>query len=156
MVWGEFHAAQQRKCNQQRSYISTMQKTLASARLTSSENQPFLEEYKKGDQVKYAEKLKQISADKATELVIELDDVKSFFKDDGLVERMMKNTRRYHTLFCAAVDLLLPQSYKKPTDESSPVDVMIAIRREHDAERAQSGERLDGDNQPFPAVLVRK
>jgi len=91
-----------------------------------------------------------------TEILIELDDIKTHFKDDQLVQNIMQNSRRYHTLFCSAVDALLPDTNKKPTDESSPIEVMISIRREHDLERAQTGQAPDSDNQPFPAALTRR
>lgn len=115
-----------------------------------------MEEFKKLDRAKYVDKLKQVSVGKATEILIELDDCKAFFKDDTLVSSILSNTRRYHSLFCEAVDLLVSDNVKKPTDESSPIDVMIAIRREHDQERAQSGQAPDADNQPFPAALTRR
>lgn len=116
----------------------------------------FLEEFKKLDQPKYLDKLKQVSQGRLAEILVELDDVKAFFNDDSLVSNIVSNSRRYHSLFCEAVDSLVSDNVVPPTDLSSPIDVMIAIRRQRDQERVQTGQVPDADNQPFPAALTRR
>ncbi|KAJ3395525.1 Mcm2-7 hexameric complex component [Lobulomyces angularis] len=105
---------------------------------------------------KYVDYMKRVSKGKQDSILIELDDIKKFFPDDSIVESIEKNTRRYHTLFCRIIDPLIPESRNVINDESSPVEVMIAVRKQLDLDRENSGQTNDADNQQFPPELTRK
>ena len=118
--------------------------------------QRFVEEFKSTAGLKYSEMLKQVSTGDLTRIMIELDDVLAFYPDAILVKNIAQNTRRYHSLFCLAIDPLVPESINLIRNNSRPIDVMIASRRELDRQREAKGLPIDQDNMPFPPVLLRK
>lgn len=68
--------------------------------------------------------------------------------NEQLCHDIIQNTKRYRTLFYAAVDELMPVSSTPVSQDASPLDVIIALRQQRDAQRT--------DDPSFPPALTRR
>ena len=83
------------------------------------------------------------------EVTIELDDVEK--GDLSLCLNIEKNVNSYVNMFCQVVDELYPAATTMPTEESSPLEVLIHQRRVRNEELGQNANDL-----VYPPDLVRK
>jgi len=75
--------------------------------------------------------------------------------DEALLEHIEGNTARYMNLIYKAIDSLLPQQQGNINDESNPLEVLMAQRRQlqaaHDPQPNQAA-----DSTRFPPELTRR
>ncbi|KAI8927057.1 MCM2/3/5 family-domain-containing protein [Entophlyctis helioformis] len=111
---------------------------------------------------KYIEMLREIANRELDMLEIDLDDLEKFEESAELVSNIENNTRRYVSLFYEVADKLIPDSDAAPGNDSSPLEVLIYQRRQHDAARAQDIGDVAVDtsrtvsNAMFPPALTRR
>ena len=92
--------------------------------------------------LKYMTQLQKI-ANKQSEIIeIELDDIQDFFdsaKDQGFVERVRTNTKRYIQLFSDVIDQHMPQpSIVIAQEDMSSFDIVMQQRRFNAANARQA------------------
>lgn len=76
--------------------------------------------------------------------------------EDQTVANIQRNAKRYLHLFADAVDALLPASTTDVTSEDDVIDIMIAQRKQKDAEDRAKGILAEGEEMKFPAALTRR
>ena len=116
-------------------------------------------------QKKYLEMLQQVADRERSNILVELDDLRSFEDSLGsdvnlkLVDSIMKNTKHYVELFSIAVDKVLPRPTRDITFKDDVLDVIMSQReRRNDTMRETAevnGEALS-DASTFPAELTRR
>ncbi|KAH9930757.1 MCM-domain-containing protein [Fomitopsis serialis] len=103
-----------------------------------------------GRNKKYMEQLQRIANREQQMLIIDLEDISEQQKTvSELVSRIIRNTRRYVTLFSEAVDRLMPVPTKDISEYDEVIDVILHQRRERN-------ERLEGTQDRFPEHLLRR
>ncbi|XP_067014629.2 DNA replication licensing factor Mcm7 [Anabrus simplex] len=102
---------------------------------------------------KYAHQLTNIAHREQIALTIDLDDVRDFEPD--LVDSIVKNTRRYTTLFADVVAELLPVYKQKEVVAKDALDVYIEHRTALEQRLRQPGEHRDPHNK-YPPELMRR
>eukprot|EP00899_Mesostigma_viride_P019352 jgi/Mesvir1/27418/Mv07214-RA.1 len=121
--------------------------------------QNFVSDYGDGT-LKYMIMLKEVSNRTRRVLEVDLSDVQEFKQDEAFVAAIMRNTVRYASLFCDAVDLLMPAPSAIFLGSEDVFDVLTRMRRDHmeDAAAAEGGEErvvTDAKNR-MPAELTRR
>ncbi|KAG1712806.1 hypothetical protein DVH05_000541 [Phytophthora capsici] len=114
---------------------------------------------------KYARMLQEVANRERTSIPISLDDVQIFEKDDAnFVSRIVRNARRYISLFADAVDENLPPPTRDISDSQDVLDVLRMSRAQEVAQQRQTEDNEDG-SQPaanvntaniFPPALMRR
>ncbi|KAE8905125.1 DNA replication licensing factor [Phytophthora fragariae] len=114
---------------------------------------------------KYARMLQEVANRERTSVPISLDDVQIFEKDDpAFVTRIVRNARRYISLFSDAVDENLPPPTTDISDSQDVLDVLRISRAQELAQQRQT-EDPQTDGQPpananaaniFPPALMRR
>ncbi|KAE8997320.1 DNA replication licensing factor [Phytophthora rubi] len=116
---------------------------------------------------KYARMLQEVANRERTSVPISLDDVQIFEKDDpAFVTRIVRNARRYISLFSDAVDENLPPPTRDISDSQDVLDVLRISRAQELAQQRQT-EDAQTDGQPpanananaaniFPPALMRR
>lgn len=114
---------------------------------------------------KYLEMLQQVADRERNNILIELDDLKTFEDSLGtdinlrLVESIMKNTKHYVDLFSIAVDKVMPKESKDITFKDDVLDIIMSQReKRNDTMREAAdvnGESLS-DASTFPPELTRR
>ncbi|KAG7193585.1 DNA replication licensing factor MCM7 [Scheffersomyces spartinae] len=129
---------------------------------------------------KYMTQLQHIANRKQSTLMVDLDDVHQWMQltqhtgKDSLWSHVLRNTHRYHELFCRAVDFLLPNPTIPMSDQEDVLDVILAQRRNRNIQLRQEqrqesnviAEGIPGavtddngegdDNTTFPPTLTRR
>ncbi|KAI9636883.1 DNA replication licensing factor MCM7 [Dioszegia hungarica] len=104
---------------------------------------------------KYMKLLRRVANRQTTEVVIDLSDLKKFSEDTSLLHNILKNTRRYVSLFCEAIDALMPEPDVELTDHAGDVlDIIMQQRREMN-DQIENGER-PAEGGMFPPELMRR
>jgi len=114
---------------------------------------------------KYMEMLQQVADRERSNILIELDDLKSF--EDSLemdvnlklVESIMKNTKHYVELFSIAVDKLMPKESKDITFKDDVLDIIMSQREKRNEtmrENAEVNGESVSDASTFPPELTRR
>lgn len=81
---------------------------------------------------------------------------KQFSEDTTLLHNILKNTRRYVSLFCEAIDALLPDPDVDMVDHTGDVlDLIMQQRREMNVQ-VENGDRQGEGNNTFPPELMRR
>ncbi|ETV95484.1 hypothetical protein H310_10955 [Aphanomyces invadans] len=102
---------------------------------------------------KYADILQEIADRQRTTIAISLDDVLQFENDEGFVRNIVRNTRRYVTLFSDAVDEILPPPSRDITQAHDVLDVL----RLHRVQEATTDPDHPVDVRTiFPPALMRR
>ncbi|KAG1699881.1 hypothetical protein DVH05_012320 [Phytophthora capsici] len=114
---------------------------------------------------KYARMLQEVANRERTSIPISLDDVQIFEKDDAnFVSRIVRNARRYISLFADAVDENLPPPTRDISASQDVLDVLRMSRAQEVAQQRQTEDNEDG-SQPaanvntaniFPPALMRR
>eukprot|EP00644_Phytophthora_capsici_P011688 jgi/Phyca11/536287/estExt2_fgenesh1_pg.C_PHYCAscaffold_500046 len=114
---------------------------------------------------KYARMLQEVANRERTSIPISLDDVQIFEKvDANFVSRIVRNARRYISLFADAVDENLPPPTRDISDSQDVLDVLRMSRAQEVAQQRQTEDNEDG-SQPaanvntaniFPPALMRR
>ncbi|KAI9348788.1 MCM2/3/5 family-domain-containing protein [Zopfochytrium polystomum] len=100
--------------------------------------------------IKYKALINEVSERLATSITIDLDDLLIFDNgDDGLVRNIEHNTSRYISLFCDAIDAIMPTNNERPGPDSNPIDVVIYQRQQREID-AEDGVQV------FPKSLTRR
>ncbi|KAK4687318.1 DNA replication licensing factor MCM7, partial [Tremellales sp. Uapishka_1] len=103
---------------------------------------------------KYMKVLRKVANRQTTEVVIDLGDLKKFSNDGTLLHHILRNARRYVSLFCEAIDKLMPLPDHEVDFAGDVLDLIMQQRRELNEQIAQ-GERAGQDN-AFPPDLMRR
>ncbi|RKO87054.1 MCM2/3/5 family-domain-containing protein [Blyttiomyces helicus] len=69
---------------------------------------------------------------------------------EPLMENIEKNTRRYVSLFCTAIDALLPENDTVPGEDSDPLEVIMFQRKQRNQSKEETGDP------GFPPMLARR
>lgn len=114
---------------------------------------------------KYLEMLQKVADRERNNILIELDDLKTFEDSLGmdvnlkLVESIMKNTKHYIDLFSVAVDKVMPKESKDITFKDDVLDIIMSQREKRNETMRESaevnGESLS-DASTFPPELTRR
>ncbi|CAK4624049.1 hypothetical protein LEN26_006344 [Aphanomyces euteiches] len=102
---------------------------------------------------KYVDILQEIADRQRTTISISLDDVLAYDNDEGFVRNIMRNTRRYVTLFSDAVDEILPPPSR---DISEAHDVLDVLRLHRVQEAATDSDQPVDIRTVFPPALMRR
>ncbi|KAF0689972.1 Aste57867_18616 [Aphanomyces stellatus] len=102
---------------------------------------------------KYADMLQEIADRQRTTIDISLDDVSNFDNDEGFVRNIMRNARRYVTLFSDAVDEILPPPSRDITEAH---DVLDVLRLQRAQESTVDPEHPVDVRTIFPPALMRR
>jgi DNA replication licensing factor MCM7 len=78
-----------------------------------------------------------------------------FDDDTALLHNILRNTRRYLQLFSEVVDQLMPAPDRALDATDDVLDVIMAQRRERNAQHQQTAETA-GDQELFPPELMRR
>ncbi|RLN93278.1 hypothetical protein BBJ28_00012583 [Nothophytophthora sp. Chile5] len=113
---------------------------------------------------KYARMLQEVANRERTAIPISLDDVQIFEKDDALVRRIVRNARRYVSLFADAVDENLPPPTRDISDSQDVLDVLRLSRAQELAQQRRPPTDEGDDAAPattaannvFPPALMRR
>lgn len=127
----------------------------------------FLQQFQEGDSLKYMEALQNIADRQSNVLQVCLDDVLGWGSDEGFVERIQINARRYMELFAKAADILMPrptpgrENTSQTTEGVDDVfDVLLSqrIQQQEESSRAASGSgNVPSDpHAAFPPSLLRR
>uniref|UniRef100_K3W9A1 DNA replication licensing factor MCM7 n=1 Tax=Globisporangium ultimum (strain ATCC 200006 / CBS 805.95 / DAOM BR144) TaxID=431595 RepID=K3W9A1_GLOUD len=110
------------------------------------------------DGPKYARMLQEVANRERTSVPISLDDIQIFEHDEELVRRIMRNTRRYISLFAEAIDENLPVPTRDISDSQDVLDVLRLHRAQELAQQTQqsSGSAEVNANNIFPPALMRR
>ncbi|KAK5076871.1 DNA replication licensing factor MCM7 [Lithohypha guttulata] len=114
---------------------------------------------------KYMDMLQKIADRERSNILIELDDLKSFEESLGtdvtlkLVDSIMKNTKHYVDLFSYAIDKLMPKESKDITFKDDVLDIIMSQRQKRN-ETMREGAEVNGeslaDASTFPPELTRR
>lgn len=114
---------------------------------------------------KYMDMLQKVADRERNNILVELDDLKSFEDSLGnevnlkLVESIMKNTKHYVELFSYAVDKLMPKESKDITFKDDVLDIIMSQRQKRNETMRETAE-VDGeslsDASTFPPELTRR
>ncbi|KAK1935722.1 DNA replication licensing factor mcm7 [Phytophthora citrophthora] len=114
---------------------------------------------------KYARMMQEVANRERTSIPISLDDMQIFEKEDiNFVSRIVRNARRYISLFADAVDENLPPPTRDISDSQDVLDVLRMSRAQEVAQQRQTEDNEDG-TQPaanantaniFPPALMRR
>lgn len=77
-----------------------------------------------------------------------------FSNDTTLLHNILKNTRRYVSLFCEAIDKLMPEPDRGMDHADDVLDLIMQQRREMNAQ-VENGER-PAEGGIFPPELMRR
>ncbi|KAI9668145.1 MAG: Mcm2-7 hexameric complex component [Bathelium mastoideum] len=120
----------------------------------------------RGPKKKYMEILQDVADRKASQVLIELDDVDEYEKSlDGqytglkLVESIEKNANSYIELLSRAVDKVMPQPSQEPTFKDDVLDIIMtqrSKRNERIQEAMDSDIAADSPESIFPPALTRR
>ncbi|CAG8601950.1 7799_t:CDS:2, partial [Acaulospora colombiana] len=105
---------------------------------------------------KYMRQLQSIANREQDSLIIELDDIANWIDraENGLLNRIQTNTRRYLDLFYQVIDDkdngLMPKSQRDIGIEDDVIDVIMQHRKDRDAQRSEE------DRTHFPPALTRR
>ncbi|CAK4081954.1 unnamed protein product [Aphanomyces euteiches] len=102
---------------------------------------------------KYVDILQEIADRQRTTISISLDDVLAYDNDEGFVRNIMRNSRRYVTLFSDAVDEILPPPSR---DISEAHDVLDVLRLHRVQEAATDSDQPVDIRTVFPPALMRR
>ncbi|CAI5709803.1 unnamed protein product [Peronospora destructor] len=115
---------------------------------------------------KYARMLHEVANRERTSIPISLDDVQIFDNDDAtFVSRIVRNARRYISLFSDAVDENLPPPTRDISDSQDVLDVLRISRAQELAQQQQLNDNeTDGSHSIssgnaasiFPPALMRR
>ncbi|KAL4116813.1 hypothetical protein PRIC2_012265 [Phytophthora ramorum] len=113
---------------------------------------------------KYTRMLQEVANRERTSIPISLDDMLIFERDDpSFVTRVLRNTRRYISLFSDAVDENLPPPTRDISDSQDVLDVLRMSRAQELAQQRQTTDDTQPDGQPpantaniFPPALMRR
>ncbi|DAZ97175.1 TPA: hypothetical protein N0F65_004025 [Lagenidium giganteum] len=110
------------------------------------------------DGPKYARMLQEVANRERVSIPISLDDVQIFENDDDFVHRIVRNTRRYISLFAQAIDESLPAPTRDISDSQDVLDVLRLHRAQELAQQQQQttgSDTVDAAN-IFPPALMRR
>ncbi|KAL4088169.1 hypothetical protein PRIC1_012596 [Phytophthora ramorum] len=113
---------------------------------------------------KYTRMLQEVANRERTSIPISLDDMLIFERDDpSFVTRVLRNARRYISLFSDAVDENLPPPTRDISDSQDVLDVLRMSRAQELAQQRQTTDDTQPDGQPpantaniFPPALMRR
>ncbi|KAG7379878.1 Mcm2-7 hexameric complex component [Phytophthora pseudosyringae] len=112
---------------------------------------------------KYSRMLQEVANRERTSIPIALDDMQIFEKDDAtFVTRIVRNARRYISLFSDAVDENLPPPTRDIADSQDVLDVLRMSRAQELAQQRQAEDTETDGSQPagsaniFPPALMRR
>ncbi|CAH0519669.1 unnamed protein product [Peronospora belbahrii] len=115
---------------------------------------------------KYARMMQEVANRERTSIPISLDDVQIFDKDDAnFVSRIVRNARRYISLFSDAVDENLPPPTRDISDFQDVLDVLRISRAQEMAQQRQINDSEIDSRQStatgnaadiFPPALMRR
>ncbi|KAF9334962.1 Mcm2-7 hexameric complex component, partial [Linnemannia elongata] len=111
-------------------------------------------------QLKYFMQLQMIANRRQKKLVIQLNDViKAGFdrtKASNLAPHIMANTKRYVSLFCSAIDAIMPLPTEDMEAKASVLDVVLSQRRSHNANFVNANGEVPMEELPYPPALTRR
>ncbi|KAG0265625.1 Mcm2-7 hexameric complex component [Actinomortierella ambigua] len=112
-------------------------------------------------QLKYFKQLQHIANRQQKKLTIHLDDVAKYdrSKSTNLASNIMGNTKRYVSLFCTAIDAIMPEPTEQLDHTASVIDVIVNQRRNRNQAAlaaAAGGEGPELTELPFPPALTRR
>jgi DNA replication licensing factor MCM7 len=109
---------------------------------------------------KYQLLLHEVATRATARFLIDLDDVQMFAPD--LVKDIMQNAKRYTSIFCAAIDELLPPISRSIGTEGDTVDDVLRSTRVANLDKnpdvSGDGEQLTDENvrKYLPPALLRR
>ncbi|KAG0297807.1 Mcm2-7 hexameric complex component [Linnemannia gamsii] len=109
-------------------------------------------------QLKYFMQLQMIANRRQKKLVVHLNDVIKFdrTKASNLAPHIMANTKRYVSLFCSAIDAIMPQPTDDMEAKPSVIDVVLSQRKSHNANFVNANGEMPLDELPYPPALTRR
>ncbi|KAG0320782.1 Mcm2-7 hexameric complex component [Linnemannia gamsii] len=109
-------------------------------------------------QLKYFMQLQMIANRRQKKLVIHLNDVIKFdrTKASNLAPHIMANTKRYVSLFCSAIDAIMPQPTDDMEAKASVIDVVLSQRKSHNTNFVNANGEMPLDELPYPPALTRR
>ncbi|KAF9289741.1 Mcm2-7 hexameric complex component [Linnemannia elongata] len=109
-------------------------------------------------QLKYFMQLQMIANRRQKKLVIQLNDVIKFdrTKASNLAPHIMANTKRYVSLFCSAIDAIMPLPTEDMDAKASVLDVVLSQRRSHNANFVNANGEVPMEELPYPPALTRR
>ncbi|KAF9906469.1 Mcm2-7 hexameric complex component [Linnemannia zychae] len=109
-------------------------------------------------QLKYFMQLQMIANRRQKKLVIHLNDVIKFdrTKASNLAPHIMANTKRYVSLFCTAIDAIMPQPTDDMEDKATVIDVILHQRKTHNANYVNANGEVPTEELPYPPALTRR
>ncbi|KAI8898316.1 MCM2/3/5 family-domain-containing protein [Globomyces pollinis-pini] len=119
----------------------------------------FLTKFTVNQTVKYDEILTEVSKGLTAHIEVALDDLVNYDDTDELVNNIESNTKRFASLFCEVVDSLLPDLDFTPTDDSSPLEVLIYQRMKRNEQIRDEDANMEdpqNSNPMFPPALTRR
>ncbi|KAF9363286.1 Mcm2-7 hexameric complex component [Mortierella sp. NVP85] len=111
-----------------------------------------------GLQLKYFKQLQLIANRRQKKLVIHLDDVIKYdrTRTSNLGHNIISNTKRYVSLFCNAIDAIMPAPTEDMDHTSSVLDVILSQRRTHNNNYIAANGDVPLTELPFPPALTRR
>ncbi|KAI9007723.1 putative DNA replication licensing factor Mcm7 [Hyaloraphidium curvatum] len=105
---------------------------------------------------KYKDQLAAVAEGRSDTITIDMDDIAAFDEvDDQLLEHIQENTARYLNLMQTAIDSLLPMNQGRITEESDPLEVLMAQRRQLQGMQEPNQNPIQRVVQ-FPPALTRR
>ncbi|KAI8602062.1 putative ATP dependent DNA helicase [Dissophora ornata] len=109
-------------------------------------------------QLKYFQQLQMIANRRQKKLVIHLDDVIKYdrTRTSNLGNNIISNTKRYVSLFCSAIDAIMPAPTEDMDHTTSVLDVILSQRRSHNNNYIAANGDVALNDLPFPPALTRR
>ncbi|KAI8358630.1 DNA helicase and DNA replication licensing factor [Mortierella sp. GBAus27b] len=109
-------------------------------------------------QLKYFKQLQLIANRRQKKLVVHLDDVIKYdrTRTSNLGHNIIANSKRYVSLFCNAIDAIMPAPTEDMDHTSSVLDVILSQRRSHNNNYIAANGDVPLTELPFPPALTRR
>ncbi|KAG0367465.1 putative ATP dependent DNA helicase [Gamsiella multidivaricata] len=109
-------------------------------------------------QLKYFKQLQMIANRRQKKLVIHLDDIVKYdrTRTSNLAQNIISNTKRYVSLFCNAIDAIMPAPTEDMDHTTSVLDVILSQRRSHNSNFIAANGDVPLEELPFPPALTRR